>query len=349
MLPFSIVQSIQEQARLLCLVASLLALNVGCSHKQSAATRAESKPALSHVFRVVRPKQLVALQVLEKQGALERDLAPLGFSVEWLEFLAGPQQLEALNAGALDLAATAESPPVFAQAAGGPLVYLAATARNGKAVSLLVPNGSSIKTIADLRGKKVAFQKASIGHYLLVKALESAGMKLEDVQSVFLPPPDANAAFSEKSVDAWFIWEPYGTRIVQSKLGHVLLDGDKLRDTANFYTTTRSFVTEHSDVLKIFLADLETTEAWSAAHPKEMAELLAPSLLIDIPTLLQMHEKYEFGVRPITQAVIENQQKVADLWFRLGFLPGKVDVRQGFLSQAQYASLLPATVSTAIR
>jgi sulfonate transport system substrate-binding protein len=213
----------------------------------------------------------------------------------------------------------------------------------------LVPSGSSIKTIADLRGKKVAFQKASIGHYLLVKALESAGMKLEDVQSVFLAPADANAAFSEKSVDAWFIWEPFGTRIVQDKLGHVLVDGEKLRDTANFYTTTRSFVAEHSDVLKVFLADLDRAETWSATHPKEMAELLSPTLLIDVPTLLQMHEKYEFGVRPITEAVIENQQKVADLWFRLGFLPAKVDVRQGFLSTADYASLLPASVSTAIR
>ena len=293
---------------------------------------------------MVRPKQLVGLSVLEKQATLERDLAPLGFSVQWLEFAAGPQQLEALNAGALDVALTAESPPVFvqsAQAAGGSLVYLATTEPNGKTVSFVVHDGSPIKTIADLKGKKVAFQKASIGHYLLVKALETASLKLSDVQSVFLPPPDANAAFSAGSVDAWVIWEPFPTRVIEAHLGHVLVDGDKLRDSANFYTTTRAFVDAHSDVLKIFLADAQHADAWSTAHPKEMAELLAPNLLIDVPTLLKMHEKYRFGVLPITEPAIQKQQQVADLWFGLGFLPNKVDVRTGFLPLARYAELMP--------
>jgi sulfonate transport system substrate-binding protein len=321
---------------------------VACSHKPNAAGEEAAKPQPSQVFRIVRPKQLVGLSVLEKQATLEKDLAPLGFSVQWLEFAAGPQQLEALNAGALDLALTAESPPVFvqaAQAAGGSLVYLATTASNGKAVSLLVHDGSPIKTLADLKGKKIAFQKASIGHYLLVKALESVGLKLADVDSVFLPPADANAAFSAGSVDAWLIWEPFPTRILEGHLGHVLVDGDKLRDSANFYTTTRSFVDAHSDVLKIFLADLERAETWSTVHPQEMVDLLAPSLLIDVPTLLKMHDKYQFGVLPITEPAIVKQQEVADLWFRLGFLPKKVDVRTGFLPLAQYAALMPPTAS----
>jgi sulfonate transport system substrate-binding protein len=327
---------------LACALLGLLGALSGCSRKPEASKEQAQAAHTTQVFRVVRPKQLVGLSVLEKWATLEKDLAPLGFSVEWLEFAAGPQQLEALNAGALDLASTAESPPIFAQAAGGPLVYLATTASNGKAVSLLVPTDSPVHSIADLKGKKIAFQKASIGHYLLFKALESAGLKLEDVQSVFLPPADANAAFSEKKVDAWLIWEPFGTRIVEGHLGRVLVDGGKLRDTGNFYTTTRGFVDAHSDVLQIFLRDLQQAEAWSTAHPQEMAELLAPSLLIDVPTLLEMHKKYEFGVVPITAPVIEKQQQVADLWFRLGFLPAKVDVRTGFLSLAQYAALEPA-------
>ncbi len=316
---------------------------LACSRKPEASTEEAAKKPASQVFRIVRPKQLVGLSVLEKQATLEKDLAPLGFSVQWLEFAAGPQQLEALNAGALDLALTAESPPVFvqaAQAAAGSLVYLATTASNGKTVSLLVHDGSPIKTIADLKGKKVAVQKASIGHYLLVKALDSVGLKLADVETVFLPPPDANAAFSAGSVDAWFIWEPFPTRIIEAHVGHVLVDGEHLRDTANFYTTTRAFVDAHSDVLKIFLADLQRTEAWSTANPQKMAELLSSSLLIDVPTLLKMHEKYQFGVVPISEPAISKQQEVADLWFRLGFLPNKVDVRTGFLPLAQYAALL---------
>jgi sulfonate transport system substrate-binding protein len=314
----------------------LCAALLGCARSPD-----RGSSAAQHVFRVVRPKQLTALSVLEKQGTLEHSLSPLGFSVEWLEFAAGPQQLEALGAGALDVAATAESPPIFASAAGTPLVYLAAIPPSGKAVSLLVAPSSKVSSMADLRGKRIAFQKASIGHYLLVKALERAGLGLSDVESVFLPPADANAALSKNAVDAWFIWEPFVTRAVQSGVGRVLLDAEQLRDTCNFLTTTRAFAAEHADVLRAFLAELQHAEAWSRDHPREMAELLSPSLMVDVPTLLEMHRKYTYGVLPITDSWILKQQEVADLWSRLGFLPGKVDVRASFLSPADYAKLGP--------
>lgn len=318
-------------------VAASLWGGSGCARGPSASEQSGPVPVKS--LRVVRPKQLTGLSVLEKQGALERDLGPLGFAVEWLEFAAGPQQLEALGAGALDIASTAESPPIFAQAAGSPLVYLAATPPSGKAVSLLIPKASTARGIADLRGKKVAFQKASIGHYLLVRALEGAGLAISDVQSVYLPPADAHAAFSEGQVDAWFVWEPFVTRAVQNGSGRVLLDGEALRDTTNFLTTTHAFAEAHPDVLRVFLADLVRAEHWSREHPREMAELLSPSLYIDVPTLLEMHGKYTYDVLAITPAVVAKQQAVADLWLRLGFLPAKLDVRPGFLSWERYASL----------
>jgi sulfonate transport system substrate-binding protein len=322
-----------------CALACLCVSNVsGCTERAEASATA-TRPA--SVLRVVRPKQLTGLSALEKQGTLEKDLLPLGFGVEWLEFAAGPQQLEALSAGALDVAATAESPPIFAQAAGSSLVYLATMPPSGKAVSLLVPAASTAHDIADLRGKKIACQKASIGHYLLVKALERAGLTLADVTSVFLAPPDANAAFSAHEVDAWFIWEPFGTRNVQNGSARVLLDGDALRDTGNFITTRRAFAEAHPDVLAVFLADVQQAEAWSRAHPRELAELLSPSLLIDVPTLLGMHAKYTYGILPITQQAITKQQEVADLWFRLGFLPQKVDVATAFLPLARYEKLSP--------
>ncbi|MBD2437725.1 aliphatic sulfonate ABC transporter substrate-binding protein [Nostoc sp. FACHB-110] len=296
------------------------------------------------VVRIVRSKQLSALAVLEKQGNLEKRLETLGFKVEWPEFAAGPQQLEALNAGGLDIASTAESPPVFSQAAGTPLVYLATTQPSGKAVSLLVPSNSPVKSIADLKGKKVAFQKASIGHYLLVKALESGGLKLSDVQSVFLPPPDANVAFSQGKVDGWFIWEPFVTRAVQKKVGRVLLDGGSLRDTGNFYSTTRDFYQKHPDVIKVFFEELEKAEIWTKEHRAEVAKLLAPVTQLDEPTLEIMHEKYDYGLKPITEQVIAKQQEVADKWFTLGQIPKKVNVREGFLTPEEYAKITPADV-----
>ncbi|WP_445634398.1 Aliphatic sulfonate ABC transporter substrate-binding protein [Nostoc sp. DSM 114161] len=305
---------------------------------------ASSNTTEKQVVRIVRSKQLTGLAVLEKQGNLDKRLESLGFKVQWPEFAAGPQQLEAINANGLDIASTAESPPVFSQAAGAPLVYLATTYPSGKAVSLLVPVNSPIKSVADLKGKKIAFQKASIGHYLLVKALEKGGLKLSDVQSVFLPPPDANVAFSQGKVDAWFIWEPFVTRNVQNKVGRVLVDGGELRDTGNFYSTSRQFYEAHPDVIKVFLEELEKAEIWTKEHPKEVAQLLAPVTQLDPPTLEIMHSKYSYGVLPIIDKTITKQQEVADKWYSLGLIPKKVDVKVGFLTPEEYAKITPAEV-----
>ncbi|HEY9622507.1 MAG TPA: aliphatic sulfonate ABC transporter substrate-binding protein [Crinalium sp.] len=297
------------------------------------------------VFHVVRSKQLTALAALEKRGTLEKALEPLGFTVSWDEYLAGPQQLEALNAGSLDLASTAESPPIFAQAANAPLVYLAATPINGKLISLLVPKDSTVQSIADLKGKRIAFQKASIGHYLTVRALEKAGLKLSDVESVYLPPPDANAAFAEGKVDGWFVWEPFVTRNVQKGVGRVLLDGGNgLRDTTNFYSTRREFLEQHPDVLKVFLDELEKTEQWASQNRKEITELLAPVTQLDPTTLETIYDKTEWGVKPITEDIVNKQQAVAEKWFSLQLIPKQVNVRDGFLSPDQYASLLPKEI-----
>ncbi|MBD1843427.1 aliphatic sulfonate ABC transporter substrate-binding protein [Cyanobacteria bacterium FACHB-63] len=297
--------------------------------------------------RIVRSKQLTALAVLEKQGTLDKALEPLGFKVKWSEFAAGPQQLEALKVGALDIAHTAESPPVFAQASGTPLVYLATMPRNGKPVALLIPKDSPAQSIADLKGKKIAVQKASIGHYLLVKALEKAGLKLNDVESVFLPPPDANVAFTQGRVDGWFIWDPFITRTEKAGTGRVLLDGENLRDTTNFYSTSRDFYKAHPDVIKVFLEELQKAEIWTRDHRKEVAQLLAPVTQLSPDILETMHGKYEYGLRPITEQIISKQQEVADLWYSLKLVPKKVNVREGFLTAEEYANITPKEVLTA--
>jgi sulfonate transport system substrate-binding protein len=346
---------ITRRSALFCIGYSLALSTalVGCNtptDQSTQSTQASTAPTASTAagekreFRVVRSKQLTALAVMERQGTLEKAVEPLGFTVKWLEFAAGPQQLEALNAGSLDIASTAESPPVFAQAAGTSLVYLAATAPNGKPVALLVPKDSPVQSVADLKGKRIAFQKASIGHYLLVKALEQAGLKLSDVESVFLPPPEANVAFSQGKIDAWFIWDPFITRAEQSGVGRVLIDGERLRDTRNFYTTQRAFYEEHPDLIKVFLGELEKAEDWSRDHPKEMAQLLAPVTQLDPSILEIMHQKYEYGLQPITESVIEKQQQIADLWHSLKLIPKSVNVREGFLTPDEYAKFTPEEV-----
>ncbi|MCG6134670.1 MAG: aliphatic sulfonate ABC transporter substrate-binding protein [Nostoc sp. LLA-1] len=311
----------------------------------SSASNVASSNAPNKVIRIVRSKQLTSLAVLEQKGILAERLAPLGYSVEWPEFAAGPQQLEALNAGALDIASTAESPPIFSQAAGAPLVYLAANSSDGQAVSLLVPQNSPIQSIKELKGKKVAFQKASIGHYLIVRALEREGLQLSDIESVALAPPDANVAFSQRKVDAWFIWEPFVTRNVQNGTGRVLTDGGNgLRDTNNFISTNRKFYEENREVIKVFLEELQKANNWAINNPKEIAQLLSATTQLEPPILEIMHDKYDFTLVPITEAIINKQQEVAEKWYGLGLIPKEVNVRDSFLTPEQYAEITPQEV-----
>jgi len=112
------------------------------------------------------------LSLLKSRGTLEKRLAPLGASVSWTEFNAGPVQLEALNVGSIDFGDVGEAPPIFAQAAGAPLVYAGATVPRPRLEAIIVPKTSPIRTVAELRGKKIALNKGSNVHYFLVKLLE---------------------------------------------------------------------------------------------------------------------------------------------------------------------------------
>src|ERR1700742_1983713 len=95
------------------------------------------------------------LVLLKGRGTLEGKLKPLGYSVTWTEFPSGPPLLEALNVGSVDMGVTGETPRRSAQAAGAPLVYLAYDPPAPRGQARLVPKDIAIKSVADLRGKKV--------------------------------------------------------------------------------------------------------------------------------------------------------------------------------------------------
>src|ERR1700710_218223 len=175
------------------------------------------------------------LVLLKGKGSLEEKLKPLGYKVSWTEFPSGPPLLEALNVGAIDFGVAGETPPIFAQAAGAPLVYLGYDPPAPQGEAILIPKDSPLKSVADLKGKKVALNKGSNVHYLLVKALEKAGLKYSDVEPVFLPPSDARAAFERGSVDAWVIWDPFLAAAEKQIGARILVDGKGIVSNHQFY------------------------------------------------------------------------------------------------------------------
>src|ERR1700727_1203964 len=193
------------------------------------------------------------LVLLKGKGSLEEKLKPLGYKVVWTEFPSGPPLLEALNVGAIDFGITGETPPIFAQAAGAPLVYLAYDPPAPQGEAILVPKDSSLKSVADLRGRKVALNKGSNVHYLLVKALEKAELKYTDIEPVFLAPSDALAAFTRGSVDAWVIWDPYEAAAEASTGARILADGTDLVANHQFYFTSKSFLSNDAKAVDVVL------------------------------------------------------------------------------------------------
>jgi sulfonate transport system substrate-binding protein len=236
--------------------------------------------------------------------------------------------LEALHTGSLDFGTTGDTPPIFAQAAGTPLVYVGSTLSSGAGSGTVVPEKSSISSIKDLAGKKVAFTKASSAHLLLVRTLEKAGLKYADVQPEFLQPPDARAAFQGGSVDAWTIWDPFYTAAQQELKARVLIDGKDVGQSRGFYLASQSFVKDHADIIRATIDELQQGSAWAQQHTDEYATVLANETGVGIEIWKQALKVDMPNVTYIDDAAITYQQKVADVFFQLGLIPKPLDVRQ---------------------
>src|SRR3954447_6060467 len=272
-----------------------------------------------------------SLNFLKAKGTLEKKLEPLGYKVEWTEFPGGPQLLEALNVGSLDFGHTGEAPPIFAQAAGAPLVYFANEPANPKGEAILVPKDSPIESIKDLKGKKVALNKGSNVHYLLVKALEANGVKYEEIETAFLPPSDARAAFEKGAVDAWVIWDPFLAEAERKTGARILVDGTGLVNNREFFLASESFAKDRPEVLDIIYKEIEIAEKKVQGNQKEAAVFLAPQIGMDQETLEIVLDRRTYGIEKVTDEVISDQQKIADQFYDLKLIPKEIDTNEAVL------------------
>lgn len=266
------------------------------------------------------------LVLLKARGTLEKNLAAQGVTVSWLEFPAGPQLLEGLNAGAVDFGTVGETPPIFAQAAGVDFVYVANEPSSPKSEAIVVPRGSTIATVAQLRGKKIALNRGSNVHYLLVRALQHAGLEYADIQPVYLPPADARAAFTQGSVDAWVIWEPYFAAIERQAGARILVDGTGLVDNLQFYLASRRFAAEQPQLVHAVIDALSQVDAWAREHPAQVARELAPLVGLDAATVEVAARRSSYGVVPVTAPILKAQQRIADTFSELKLIPKQIAV-----------------------
>jgi sulfonate transport system substrate-binding protein len=266
------------------------------------------------------------LVLLKSKGSLEEKLKAVGTKVVWTEFPSGPPLLEALNVGAIDFGNTGEAPPIFAQAAGAPIQYVAYEPPAPKGEAILVPKDSPIKSVAELKGKKVALNKGSNVHYLLVKALEKAGVKYSEIEPVFLAPADARAAFERGAVDAWVIWDPFQAAAEAATGARTVADGTGIVANYQFYFASKQFLQADPKVVERVLAQLSEVDDWAKGDIRAVAEQLAPSIGLSVPVVEVALGRQAYGIKPVTDTVIADQQRVADTFFALGLIPKQIKI-----------------------
>ncbi|MEQ1955051.1 aliphatic sulfonate ABC transporter substrate-binding protein [Mesorhizobium sp. CN2-181] len=278
-------------------------------------------------FRIGYQKSSSLLVAARQQKVFETRLKALGVEeVKWVEFQFGPPLLEALGAGAVDFGVTGDTPPILAQSAGAQLVYAASSPAVQNAI--LVPNGSPIQSVTDLKGKKVAFGKGCSSHNFTVQALKQAGLAYSDIVPAFLAPADAVAAFTTGSVDAWAVWDPYFAIAEAKHNARPLVTTADGLDSNSFYLASKAFSQAHPDVLKAAVEELSGVARWAAEHKDELASISSEATGIDLAAQKAAIDRYRIEVGPLSDAVVAQQQAIADTFLELKLIPNKINVRE---------------------
>ena len=267
------------------------------------------------------------LVLLKAKGSLEKRLAEQGIEVQWTEFPGGPQLLEGLNVGSIDFGTTGEAPPIFAQAAGADLLYVAHEPPAPTSEAILVPKDLALKSVSELKGKKIALNKGSNVHYLLVRALEDAGLKYSDIQPVYLPPADARAAFERGSVDAWVIWDPFQAAAEHQLQARTLRNGEGLVANHQFYLAARPYAEKHPEVVSVLVEEIRSVGGWIRQNSAEATQQVAPLLGLAPEITRTAVERQAYGAQLITPDVVEAQQQIADTFSDLKLIPKRLSIK----------------------
>ncbi|QJI40561.1 aliphatic sulfonate ABC transporter substrate-binding protein [Pseudomonas sp. ADAK2] len=279
--------------------------------------------------RIGYQKSSTLITLLKTQGTLEKTLAQNNIDVTWHEFSSGLPLLEALNVGNVDISAdVADTVPIFAQAAQAKLTYFAEEAPSPSAQAIVVRKDSPLQQLADLKGKKVAVTKAAGSHYLLIAALNKAGLKFSDIEPAYLSPADGRAAFENNKVDAWVTWEPFLSGVQRQLPTRTLTDGTGLASYKRYYLTSNTYAKEHPQVLKLVYEQLHKAGDWVKHNPRDAAQVLGPLWgNLDVETVETANAHRSYQVQPVKADQLGEQQKIADAFFAEGLLPKAVDAK----------------------
>jgi sulfonate transport system substrate-binding protein len=313
----------------------------GCSSSSSsssassgttASASASSSTDLSSVtLNVGDQKGTGAEAVLSAAGLLNS----LPFKVNWSDFTSGPPMLQAMASGSVDIGGVGDAPPVFAASGGEAVEIVGARQTNGDQDALLVPKGSPITSISQLKGKKIAYAAGSSGNYNLLTVLNKASLTTKDVNLVNLQPADALAAFTSGSVEAWDVWPPYVQQVVAQNGAKVIATGSAYGNPYSFEVASKSAVADpkKAAAIKAYLTILNKGYVWTATHPAQWAAAWAKATGLPL-SVMQTAAKID-GTTPvaITDDTTTAENKLVEQFFAAGLIPSKVDMKDYITDQ----------------
>src|SRR6195256_4214971 len=257
--------------------------------------------------------------VMEAAGVLK----DLPYKIEWKELPAAAPLLEALGAGAIETGLVGDAPFTFAAAATVLVRAVAAVGQSRDGLAVLGPEQSPIKSFDDLRGKKIATGRGSIGHQLILAALEARGWKPDDIKIAFLAPSDAKVAYTQGSGDAWSTWGPYVSQEEVLFKSRRVITGEGLTPGLGFQVATPNAIRDKRGELEDFVRRLAAARAWSQGNVAGYAETWGK--LMNIPTAVPLNwlARAKIRIAPIDDGVVADEQKTIDLYFRSGLIKQK--------------------------
>ena len=261
--------------------------------------------------------------ILDESGQLDG----LDYEIKWSEFTAGPPIVEAASADQIDVAWVGSTPPIFGAAGDANFKIVAAVQeRDKRENSILVPKGSKLKSVKDLKGKKVALGRGTSAQGVLIKTLKEAGLELEDVRANYMAPGDGLAAFKSGSVDAWVVWDPFVTQAIQEADAQVLGDADTVDNGIQFEIASSKSLEDETKRANIadFVARLGKAFAWAIDNPDVWGEGWAKESGLSPEVTKQVARNKAADLGPVTDHVVEEQQHLADLFFEASELPKKI-------------------------
>jgi sulfonate transport system substrate-binding protein len=259
--------------------------------------------------------------VMEAAGVLK----DVPYKIEWKEFPAAAPLLEALGAGAIETGLVGDAPFTFAASANVPVKAIGAIRQSQEGLAILVPRESRINAFEDLKGKKIATGRGSVGHQLILAALESKGWSASDVQIVFLAPSDAKVAYTQGSVDAWSTWEPYVSQEEVLFQSRRVITAEGITPGIGFQVASPSAIRDKRPELEDFLRRLTAARAWSLTHVNAYAE--SWGRLMNIPPAVPLNwlSRAKIRIAPIDDGVVADEQTTIDLYFRSGLIKQRLN------------------------